>query len=90
VTEAQTDLYTSRSPGSLEAVQRELRSLGDDLPRRIQVALGELVDGFAAAGRLLTNPTKAHKAGLARLQSELAGDAQAVSTYIVTQCPAGD
>lgn len=88
VSKAQTDLYASGSTSAIGDLQAALRSLDDGVPANVKAALGELADGFGTAQQLLAKPTDKNKAELAKLQSKLAADAQAVSTYVVSKCPA--
>ena len=84
---AEVALYRGAT-GSVAPLVAELRSLQAGAPAQIQSALSDMINGFVAAQDVLAHPTKQNEAKLAAEAPRLAADAQQLSTYLVSRCPA--
>jgi hypothetical protein len=85
---AQVALYSGGSSSAVATLEAELKSLQAGAPAQIQAALADLISGFATAEKVLAHPTKRDEAELAALAPKLSADAQQISSYVISKCPA--
>ena len=91
INSAEVALYSGThgaTNATVASLVAELRSLQAGAPEDIQSALADMVNGFVTAQDLLAHPTAQNEAQLAAVAPKLAGDAQRISTYLISRCPA--